>query len=181
MQQQIQNLNNPNICSSTSCSSKLDTTFNISSSANTVQDNTVILDLSNNYSAHPQETVGLTKYSFCYKPPNDFQIYNITCKETPISFELVSQLLNNNNNSTQNYVRSNNLHEFHFLKPDEKKCYKITCELISHSSIVRFLNKNVYDNEVKQNEHLQQEYVDFTKEIKEKLEFYLKQVFKSLK
>ena len=66
-----------------------------------VQDNAIVLDVSSssNNSSHPQETVGLTEYSFFYKPPNDFQIYNIFCKETPISFELVSQLLNNSNNN----------------------------------------------------------------------------------
>src|SRR3954451_20405053 len=143
---------------------------------------TVFLDLSSsssssNNSAHLQETIGLTEYSFFYNPPNDFYIYNIICKETPISFELVSQLLNKDNNSTQNYVHSNNLHEFHFLKPDEKKCYKITCELILHSSVVQFLNKTVYGIEVKQNARSQQEYVDFTRELRENLEFYLKQFF----
>src|SRR2546423_3918680 len=161
--------------------SQPDTTFSIPLSANTVQDNTV-LDISSSSSnnlAYPQETVGLTEYSFFYKPPNDFQIYNIVCKEIPISFELVSHLLNNdNNNSTQNYVHSNN-HEFHFLKSDEKKCYKITCELISHSSVVRFLNKNIYGMEVIQIE--QQEYIDFTRELRENLEIYLKQFFSHLK
>src|SRR5438046_2706201 len=109
-----------------------DTTLNISSNTNAEQDNTAVLDLSSlpNNSDHPQETVGLTEYS---KPPNDFQVYNIICKETPISFELVSQLLNNNSNN--NYYSRSNLHEFHFLKPDKKKCYKITCELVSHLSI----------------------------------------------
>src|SRR2546423_15655623 len=124
---------------SDSCSfSSADTTLNISSNTNAEQDITAVLDLSSssNNSDHPQETVGLTEYSFFYKPPNDFQIYNIICKETPISFELVSQLLNNSNN---NYYSHSNLHEFHFLKPDKKECYKITCELVSHLSIVQFL------------------------------------------
>src|ERR1043166_10330523 len=46
---------------------------------------------SSNNSTHVQE-VNLTEYSFFYKPPNDFQIYDISCKEIP-SFELASQLL----------------------------------------------------------------------------------------
>ena len=174
MQQQTQSSNNPNIYSSTFCNTQLDTTSNI-------QDyNTVVLSSSSssNSATHP---LGLTEYSFFYNPPNDLYIYNIVCKETPISFELVSQLLDNDiNNSTQNYVHSNNLHEFYFLKPEEKKCYKITCELISHSSIVQFLNKNVYGIEVKQN-GLPQQYVDFSRELKENLEIYLKQFFSQLK
>src|ERR1043166_858033 len=114
MQQQMQDFNNPDIYPSTLCNNQLDTTFSISSSASDVQDNTVVLSSSssNNSATHPQETVGLTEYSFFYNPPNDLYIYNIVCKETPISFELVSQLLDNDiNNSTQNYVHSNNLHE----------------------------------------------------------------------
>src|SRR5687768_1260256 len=112
-----QNFDDSNSYSSTSADN--------TSNTNAAQDNAIVLDttLSSNNSSYPQETVGLTEYSFFYKPPNDFQIYNIICKETPISFELVSQLLNNNNNNY--YTHSNNSHEFHFLKPDKKKCYKI--------------------------------------------------------
>ena len=113
--------------------------------------------------------------TFFYKPPNDFQIYDISCKEIPISFELVSELLNSNNNgSEQNHVQPNNLHEFYFLKVEEKKCYKVTCELISHSSIVEHLNKNIYNVEIKQNEQQQQVYIEFSRELKENLEYYLK-------
>src|SRR5947207_272563 len=103
--------------------------------------------------------------SFFYKPPNDIQIYNITCEETLVSFELVSQLLINNNKNDQ-------LHEFHFLQFDEKRCYKVTCELISHSLIVMYLNRSIHGIE---NKHQHQEYVEFSKEFKENLEFHLKQ------
>ena len=176
---QVQSFNNPN----TYLSTQLDTTFNIPSSASDIQDNTAVLSLSspNNSATHPQETVGLTEYSFFYNPPNDLYIYNIVCKETPISFELVSQLLDNDiNNSTQNYAHSNNLHEFHFLKPEEKKCYKITCELISHSSIVRILNESCYGIEVRQS-GLPQQHVTFSRGLRENLEFYLRQFFSQLK
>jgi len=83
-------------------------------------------------SSNTQEAIS----TFFYKPPNDFQIYDINCKEIPISFELVSELLSSNTNgSIQNHFQPNNLHEFYFLKVEEKKCYKVTCELISHSLI----------------------------------------------
>ncbi|PKB91956.1 hypothetical protein RhiirA5_446750, partial [Rhizophagus irregularis] len=36
--------------------------------------------------------------NFFYKPPNDYQIYDISYREISISFELVSELLGNNNN-----------------------------------------------------------------------------------
>src|ERR1044071_7174729 len=118
-----------------------DTTSNVPSNVNDVRlDNmTDVFPLSFSFenSAYFQETTAFAEYSFFYMPPNDIQIYDIVCKETPTSFELVSQLLSNNNNSSIFY---SNLHEFYFLKYDEKICYKVSCELTSHSSIVRFLN-----------------------------------------
>jgi hypothetical protein len=119
--------------------------------------------------------------NFFYKPPNDYQIYDISYKEIPISFELVSELLDSNNNScsVQNHVQSNNLHEFYFLKVEEKKCYKVTCVLITHSSIVEYLNKNIHGVEFNHNEQQQQIYVEFTKELKENLEYYLRQFLAS--
>jgi hypothetical protein len=113
--------------------------------------------------------------NFYYKPPNDYQIYDISYKEIPISFELVSELLDNNNSnySVQNHVQPNSLHEFYFLKAEEKKCYKVTCELTPHSLIVEYLNKNIHGVEFNHNE--QQVYVEFSKELRENLEYYLKQ------
>src|SRR4051812_29536964 len=43
---------------------------------------------SSNNLVHLQETVS-TEHSFFYKPPNELQIYNISCKEIPVSFGLV--------------------------------------------------------------------------------------------
>src|SRR5689334_1059386 len=72
-------------------------------------------------STNSQETI-LSEYSFFYKPPNDFQIYEVSCKEVP-PFKLVSQLLNDNDS---NPIQVNScVHEFHFLKHDEEKCYKV--------------------------------------------------------
>lgn len=114
----------------------------------------------------------LNEYSFFYNPPNDIQIYKITCREIIISFELVFDLLNGNN-------YQNNLHEYYFLKVDEKKCYKITCELISHSLIVQYLNnKNIQNIEIKQGTYQQQqEYVEFSRELKQNLENHLYNFF----
>ncbi|GBC08957.1 hypothetical protein RclHR1_08500002 [Rhizophagus clarus] len=138
-----------------------------------VQDHQISYDINS-------EEVAIT--TFFYKPPNDNQIYDISYKEIPISFEFVSQILNNNSNnndndSVQNHIQQNNLHEFYFLKFDEKKCYKVTCILISHSLIIEYLNRNIYGVEIKQNE--QQVYVEFSKELKENLEYYLKQFLTS--
>ncbi|CAG8720402.1 uncharacterized protein OCT59_010598 [Rhizophagus irregularis] len=115
--------------------------------------------------------------NFFYKPPNDYQIYDISYRETSISFELISELLDNNNNSylAQNHVQPNNLHEFYFLKVEEKKCYKVTCVLIPHLSIVEYLNKNIHGVEFNHNEQQQEIYVEFSRELKENLEYYLKQ------
>ena len=117
---------------------------------------------------HPQEPV----HEFFIKMPDDSQIYYVICEEKPVSFELVSQILNNDCFSTQ----ENNSHEFHFLNHYEEKCYKVTCKLVSHSSIVRYLNHNIYG--IKQNS-FQEEYVEFPRELKENLECYLKQFLSS--
>ncbi|CAG8620173.1 uncharacterized protein OCT59_010594 [Rhizophagus irregularis] len=118
--------------------------------------------------------------NFFYKPPNDYQIYDISYREISISFELVSELLGNNNNSSvQNNVQQNNLHEFYFLKIEEKKCYKVTCVLIPHSSIVEYLNKNIHGVEFNHEEQQQEIYVEFSTELKENLEYYLKQFLAS--
>ncbi|RGB40221.1 hypothetical protein C1646_753595 [Rhizophagus diaphanus] len=119
--------------------------------------------------------------NFYYKPPNDYQIYDISYRKTPISFELVSEILDNNNNnySIQNHVQPNNLHEFYFLKVEEKKCYKVTCVLIPHSSIVEYLNKNIHGVEPNHDEQQQEIYVEFSRELKENLEYYLKQFLAS--
>lgn len=77
----------PNIYSG----SQLDTTFNVSSSnVNAVQDGTAVIHLSfpSDNSTHFQENISLAEHSFFYRPPNDFQIYEIVCKETQISFEV---------------------------------------------------------------------------------------------
>ncbi|RGB40222.1 hypothetical protein C1646_800463 [Rhizophagus diaphanus] len=119
--------------------------------------------------------------NFFYKPPNDYQIYDINYRETSISFELVSEILDNNNNnySVQNHVQPNNLHEFYFLKVEEKKCYKVTCVLIPHSSIVEYLNKNIHGVKFNHEEQQQEIYVEFSRELKENLEYYLKQFLAS--
>src|ERR1044072_2649946 len=130
----------------------------------------------NNSNFHPSTSAPLhdsnamTKHSFFYNPPNDPQIYNIHCIEIA-GFELALQLVNNNINSTQNHVPSNNLLEFHFFKLDERKCYEITCELVSHSLITQYLNENIHGIEIRQ----QQEYVEFSRQLKENLEYHLRQ------
>ena len=73
---------------------------------------------------------------FFYKAHNGFQIYHITCKE--ISFEVVLS------NLTQNYVQPNNLHLFYFQQPDDKKIYKVICEVVSYNFIICTLNKIKY-------------------------------------
>ncbi|GBB83831.1 hypothetical protein RclHR1_01050005 [Rhizophagus clarus] len=112
--------------------------------------------------------------NFFYKPPNDYQIYDICYREMEISFELVCELLNINNN-----VQPNNVHEFYFLKVEERKCYKVTCVLTPHSSIVEYLNKNIHGVEFNHDEQQQQVYIEFSKELKENLEYYLKQFLAS--
>ncbi|CAI2167550.1 18512_t:CDS:1 [Funneliformis geosporum] len=57
-----------------------------------------------NYSTNSR--VVMAKFSFFYKPRNDFQMYHINCEEMQLSFETFSQLINNTeNNSTYNIYR----------------------------------------------------------------------------
>ena len=114
--------------------------------------------------SRPQENIIMAEYSFFYKTYNDFQIYHITCKE--ISFEIVLS------NLTQNYVPPINLHVFYYQQPDDKKIYQVVCEIISYNFIICMLNKINYGIELGPNI---QENLDFSKEHKENLEFYLKQ------
>ncbi|RIA83639.1 hypothetical protein C1645_833506 [Glomus cerebriforme] len=52
-----------------------------------------------------------------------FQIYHITCEETPL--EIVSRLLSNHDCANQNYVQPSNLHVFYYQQPDDKKFTKL--------------------------------------------------------
>ena len=97
------------------------------------------------------------KMCFFYNPPDDFQIYHITCE---ISNDNISQLLSD--------------HTFHH-QLNEKTSYKISCILISPSLIVQFLNKNIYGIEPGQDENPQQEWLTFYNSQRENLEFHLKQ------
>ncbi|CAI2173334.1 18015_t:CDS:1 [Funneliformis geosporum] len=107
---------------------------------------------------YPQESVvGMARHSFFYSPCNDDHIYHIICEETDF-YEMVSHLINNfliSSHSTRSFI-------FYFQQPNDKKIYQVTCEMI-----------NVYFDEIEPNE--QQHRVEFSNELKENLEFYLKQ------
>ncbi|RIA89740.1 hypothetical protein C1645_824383 [Glomus cerebriforme] len=133
------------------------------------ESNTAPQVLSSNNISQPQENVAMVRYSFFYKAYNDFQIYHITCEETP--FEIVSRLLRNHDCVTQNFVQQNNLHVFYYQQPDDKKIYKIICEVVSYTFIIRMLNKINYDIDLSFNEQQQEV---FFEEHKVNLEFHLK-------
>ncbi len=144
----------------------------------TVQDNvsqvststSIITPLDINEQHQKQEAVDMSECSFFYRPCNDFQIYHIVCKEIPLSFELVSRLLDHNDNNSTHHVQSNNIYVFYHKQIDSKKIYKVTCEMISHTSIFQFLNKIIYGIEFNQIEQRQQE---FSKIHQENLKFHL--------
>ena len=111
-----------------------------------------------------QGNVFMAEYSFFYKAYNDSQVYHITCKE--ISFEVVLS------NLIQNHVSPSYLHVFYHQQPDDKKIYQVICEVVSYNFIICMLNKINYGIELGPNI---QENLDFSKEHRENLEFYLKQ------
>src|SRR4051794_7394059 len=120
--------------------------------------------------AYPQET---SKYSFFYAPCNDLQMYHIICEEMPLTFELVSQLINNtDNNLMNNYVQSNNTYVFYHEQPEIKKIYQVTCEMVSNTFIFQFLSKIIYGIQFIQIEH--QQHQEFSKVHQENLKLHLK-------
>ncbi|CAB4486019.1 hypothetical protein RhiirA5_498334 [Rhizophagus irregularis] len=123
-------------------------------------------------SARPQENIFTNKCSFFYAPSNDFQLYHVLCEEMPLTFELVSQLIDDtDSNSIHNCSQFNNIYEFYHQQPEVKKIYRVTCEMISHTLIFQFLNKIIYGNHSIQCEYQQQE---FSKSHQENLKFHLK-------
>ncbi|RIA98871.1 hypothetical protein C1645_812185 [Glomus cerebriforme] len=117
--------------------------------------------------AQPQETVIMSEYSFFYA--HDFQMYHISCKEIPLSFEDVSQLLNNIDNNMIH--QSNNIYTFYHVQPEIKKIFQVTCEKVSHAFIFQFLNKIIYNIQFTKSEHNQQE---FSRSQQENLKLHLK-------
>jgi len=100
------------------------------------------------------------RMAFFYNPPNDNQIYHITC-----------ELLSEGNIDNINPLSD---HAFYY-KLDDKNVYQITCILISHSIIVQFLNKNIYGIELRQGEEQQQEFLTFSNGQRDNLEFHLRE------
>ncbi|RGB31919.1 hypothetical protein C1646_763547 [Rhizophagus diaphanus] len=108
-----------------------------------------------------QDNVVMAEYLFYYQPYNDFQVYNITCKE--ISFDMIY---------CHNCLSQNNVtHVFYFQHPVDKKIYKIICEIVRYNYIVWMLNKIDYNVELNFNGQQQE---TFSKQHKENLEFHLK-------
>ncbi|CAB4476845.1 hypothetical protein RhiirA1_418538 [Rhizophagus irregularis] len=96
------------------------------------------------------------KMAFFYNPPNDFQIYHITC-----------ELLYEDADPSSD-------HTF-YCKLDDKTSYRISCRLISHSLIVQFLNKKMYGIELRQGEEQHQDFLTFSNVQRDNLEFHMKE------
>lgn len=116
------------------------------------------------------EYFGEGEYPFFYHPPNDPQIFHINCKEISLDYE--SQLLNktnipnNNNNNRAVYT--------FYYHLNHNKSFQITCEMVSHTLIVQYLNKNIFGIELRQPEQHQEEYLNFSNGQRENLEYHLK-------
>ncbi|CAB4443991.1 unnamed protein product [Rhizophagus irregularis] len=104
----------------------------------------------------PSSNYSSDRMTFFYNPPNDSQIYHITC-----------EFLNEN-------VDPSSDHTFYY-KLDDKSFYQMTCKLISHSLIVQFLNKKIYGIELRQGEEQHQDYLTFSNGQKDNLEYNLKE------
>ncbi|RGB30953.1 hypothetical protein C1646_764659 [Rhizophagus diaphanus] len=104
----------------------------------------------------PSSNYSSDRMTFFYNPPNDSQIYHITC-----------EFLNEN-------VDPSSDHTFYY-KLDDKSFYQITCRLISHSLIVQFLNKKIYGIELRKGEEQHPDYLTFSNGQKDNLEYHLKE------
>jgi hypothetical protein len=122
----------------------------------------------NPLSKFSQECFGKGEYPFFYNPPNDPQIFHITCKE--ISHDYESQILNKSNIPHHNCA----IYTFYYHL-NHNKSFQITCEMVSHTLIVQYLNKNIFGIELRQNEQQQEEYLSFSNGQRENLEYHLKE------
>ncbi|CAB4488997.1 hypothetical protein RhiirA5_397401 [Rhizophagus irregularis] len=125
----------------------------------------------NPLSKFSHEYFGEGEYPFFYHPPNDPQIFHITCKE--ISHDYESQLLN----KTANIPPNNNINDCaiytFYYHLNHNKSFQITCEMVSHTLIVQYLNKNIFGIELRHvDQH--QEYLKFSNGQRENLEYHLK-------
>jgi hypothetical protein len=96
------------------------------------------------------------RMGFFYNPPDDYQIYHITCESSGENIESLSD------------------HTFYY-NLDDNNFYQITCRLISHSLIVQFLNKKIHGIELRQSEESQPEFLTFSNFQRDNLEFHLKE------
>jgi len=97
--------------------------------------------------------------AFFHNPPNDHQIYHVTCK-------LLSKGNIDNIKPFPDHI---------FYHQIDDNFYQITCILISHSLIVQFLNKKIYGIELRQGEEQQQERLTFSNDQRDNLEFHLRE------
>ncbi|CAG8684751.1 3477_t:CDS:1 [Funneliformis mosseae] len=124
-------------------------------------------ETSNSTPANPQLSSQEQGWSFYYEPFNDFQIYLINNKETTLNELIINTLYPSYN--YHNY----DIFVFYFQHPNDQKIYKVTCKMISHSTIVQYLNLNIYG--LRQNEQLQRQPLEFSNQHKANLEFHLRQ------
>jgi hypothetical protein len=96
--------------------------------------------------------------AFFYTPPGDFQIYYVT-------FEFLKE-----------NIDSNSDHTFYY-KINDNSFYQVSCILISHSLVTQILNKEIFGIEIRQGEESQQDYLTFSNNQRDNLEFHLKDFF----
>ncbi|CAG8585557.1 11708_t:CDS:2 [Funneliformis caledonium] len=95
-------------------------------------------ETSNSTPTNPQLSSQEQGWSFYYKPFNDFQIYLINNKETTLNELIINTLY-----PPHNYYNYD-IFIFYFQHPNGQKIYKVTCQMASHSTIVQYLNLNIY-------------------------------------
>jgi hypothetical protein len=98
------------------------------------------------------------RLSFFYNPPDDHQIYHITCVEFTSDFNDIDQ---------------HSDHTF-YHRLDDKIICQVTCLLIRNTLIAQYLNKSMFGIEFKQTEEQEQECLTFSSTQRNNLEYHLR-------
>ncbi|CAB4412028.1 unnamed protein product [Rhizophagus irregularis] len=99
------------------------------------------------------------RMSFFYNPPDDHQIYHITCEE------IKSEKINDIDIKHSDHI---------FYHSLDDKNFQITCNLISNTLIAQYLNKERFGIELKQVEVQEQECLTFSNTQQNNLEYHLR-------
>jgi hypothetical protein len=124
------------------------------------------------YDSQLQNRISVHPAVFFYRPPNDSYHYHINCNE--ISYDTIESLLKKLFNDKESVAQfKDDEYIFCYQQKCNNKFYQVSCKIISPLLVDNCLNKNFLGFELQQN--MGQEYLTFTPDQKEYIEYHLKQ------